>query len=156
MYDQSASAIDILLEIRKRAAARRPELDANKVYEFANVAIAQHAHIQQLCGTIANDMKRERKDLAIARKRLRTQEILTDWNEWEVYRLRRQVDAIVNINTGQPWWAYEKATDALQEEMDYSDAASSTSALPNDNGEEGGNSSGGPPQVEVVGRTFSE
>ena len=156
VYDHAANASGYLLEIRKLAAARRPELYGNQIQEYLDGAIVQHAKIQQLCGTIANDIKRDRKDLVVARKRLRTQEILTDWNESEVYRLRRQVDAILNITTGQPWWAYKKATDAHHEEMDYSDAASSTSSRPNDNGEEGGNSSGGPPQVEVVGRTFSE
>ena len=55
VYEQSASASGFLLEIRKLAAARRPELYANQIYEFANVAIAMHAQIQQLTTTIAND-----------------------------------------------------------------------------------------------------
>ena len=143
VYEQSAEASGYLLEIRKLAAARRPELYANQICEYVNVAIAMHAQIQELTTTIANDMKRKRKDLETARKRLRTQETLTDWNECEVYRLRRQLDAILDIK-GRPRMEYERATDALQEEMDWSDAGSSTSAPPIDKG------------GEVVGGTVPE
>ena len=152
VYDHAANASGYLLEIRKLAAARRPELYGNQIQEYLDGAIVQHAKIQQLCGTIANDIKRDRKDLVVARKRLRTQENLVDWNEHEVYRLRCQVDTILGLRR-QPKMYFDRAMDDLQEEMDYSDAASSTSARSSGNREEGGNSSGGPPHVEVVGRS---
>ena len=136
VYEQSAEASGYLLEIRKLAAARRPELYANQICEYVNVAIAMHAQIQELTTTIANDMKRKRKDLETARKRLRTQETLTDWNELEVYRLRRQLDAILDMCERCERAQYERAADALQEEMDWSDAGSSTSAPPIDKGGE--------------------
>ena len=119
---------------------------------YADYAIEMNARIQQGCTTIANDMKRLRKDLKIAKKRQRTQELLNDWNEHEVYRLRCQVDTILGMQRRLPLY-YDVAMNAYQEELDYSDAASSTSAHPSDNREEDGNSSGGPPHCEVVGRS---
>ena len=149
VYDHSAHAAGYLLDIRKLAATRG---SPNACIEYADNAIEMHARIQQGCGTIANAMKRLRKDLKIAKKRQRTQEVLVDWNEHEVYRLRCQVDTILSMQR-RPKLYYDVAMNAYQEELDYSDAASSTSARPSDNREEYGNSSGGPPHCEVVGRS---
>ena len=149
VYDHSAHAAGYLLDIRKLAATRG---SPNACIEYADKAIEMHARIQQGCGTIANAMKRLRKDLKISKKRQRTQEVLVDWNEHEVYRLRCQVDTILSMQR-RPKQYYDVAMNAYQEELDYSDAASSTSARPSDNREEYGNSSGGPPHCEVVGRS---
>ena len=147
VYDQSVSARGVLFEIRKRHMADLCGSGApTRIYDLATEAIAMHAQIQQLCGTIANDMKRKRKELTIVRKRLRTQEIQNEWNEWEAFRLRQQLDAVFDINRS----IYEKINNALQEDIDHSDAASSASARPSDNCEEGGTSSGEPSYFEVV------
>ena len=149
VYNESASTAGHLLEIRKLAAKGA---SPNACLEHADAAIEIHARIQQTCGTIANAMKRLRQDLKIAKKRQRTQEVLVDWNEHEVYRLRCQVDTILGLQR-RPKLYHDVTMNALQEELDYSDAASSTSARPSENREEDGNSSGGPPHCEVVGRS---
>ena len=149
VYDHSAHAAGYLLDIRKLAATGGSR---NACIDIADNAIEMHARIQQGCTTIANAMKRLRQDLKIAKKRQRTQELLNDWNEHEVYRLRCQVDTILGMQRG-PRLHYDVAMNAYQEELDYSDAASSTAARPSDTREEDGNSSGGPPHCEVVGRS---
>ena len=149
---QSGNLRRKLITIRNLAEAQRPDLYANQLHELAKEAIEIHSSLIECHKEVSNHILRKRKDLAVAQKRMHAQELLTDWNEHEVYRLRCQVDTILGMQR-RPKLYYDVAMNAYQEELDYSDAASSTSARSSDNREEGGNSSGEPPHCEVVGRS---
>ena len=110
-----------LITIRNLAEAHRPDLYATQLHELAKEAIEIHTSVSASQREVSNHILRKREHLLTAQNRLRTQEALADRSDGEVYRLRCQVDAILNLK-GMSREEYDKAQDAARERMDWSDA----------------------------------
>ena len=124
-----------LIEIRNLAQAQRPSPFATQLYELAKDACGIQEDLKYSNNDVSNYFERNRKRLITAEKRLRTHENLAEWRDCEIYRLRGQVDAILQLK-GMTWRQYEEAQAASRAQMDWSDAGS-TSTSPRGNDEEG-------------------